>query len=241
MTRVPAVRGGLTGAVRRTARRFVDSVGWLRLKARPEGELREQARASWANSRPDPALTWGLELTGDAFIDKAVEHGLHGTVLEVGPGYGRLLEAATRREAPFERWFGIDLSPQNVEHLRARFPDHEFVVGDAETIAVEEPVDTIVSSLTFKHVFPTFEMLLQNLTRALAENGVVVVDLIEGQHLRHFEAKANFIRSYSRSQVREIFGRCGLSATFDRVEHAPGWERLLVVGTRHAPRRRGHI
>jgi SAM-dependent methyltransferase len=215
------------------ARGLVDSAGSLRLKARPEGELRAQARNSWADTPPDPALTWGLELTGDAFVTKAVEHGLHGTVLEVGPGYGRLLEAATRLQAPFERWLGIDLSPQNVEHLRARWPEHEFVVADAETIAVEEPVDTILSSLTFKHVFPTFEPLLQNLAGSVTDDGVVVIDLIEGRHLRHFEPhRGNFIRSYPKSEIRAIFSRCGLSATFDRVEHAPGWERLLVVGRR---------
>jgi SAM-dependent methyltransferase len=225
------VRRGIPPAVRRTARRLVDSAGWLRLKAAPEGELRAQARASWTNMPPDPGLTWGLELTGDAFVTKAVEHGLHGTVLEVGPGYGRLLEAATRLDAPFESWIGVDLSPQNVEHLRDRWPEHEFVVGDAETIAVDERVDTIVSSLTFKHVFPTFEKLLQNLARILAPDGLVVIDLIEGQHLRHFEPeRRNFIRSYSRSEIQQIFTRCGLSATFDYVEHAPGWARLLVVG-----------
>jgi SAM-dependent methyltransferase len=219
--------------VRRTARRLVDTAGWLWLKTKPEAELREQARDSWKDLPPDPALTWGLELTGDAFITKAVEYGLHGTVLEVGPGYGRLLEAAQRLGAPFDKWVGIDLSPQNVEHLQSRWPEHRFEVADAETITIEEPVDTIVSSLTLKHVFPSFEKLLHNLTRSLAGDGVVVIDLIEGQHLRHFEPeRRNFIRSYSTSQVRDIFDRCGLSATFDRVEHAPGWERLLVAGRR---------
>ena len=97
------MRAGLPTRVRRTARRIVDTAGWLRLKTKPEAELREQARASWEDLPPDPALTWGLKLTGDAFIAKAVAHGLHGTVLEVGPGYGRLLEAATRLQAPLSQ------------------------------------------------------------------------------------------------------------------------------------------
>ncbi|HEY0633501.1 MAG TPA: class I SAM-dependent methyltransferase [Thermoleophilaceae bacterium] len=174
-----------------------------------------------------------MSLTGDAFIAKAVEYGLHGTVLEVGPGYGRLLESAIRLGAPFDSWIGLDLSPQNVEHLSARWPEQRFIVGDAEKVDVGEPVDTIVSSLTLKHVYPTFEPLLANLVTNLSGDGVVVIDLIEGRHLRHFEpGRGNFIRSYSQSQVRDLFGRCGLSASFDRVTHAPGWERMLAVGTR---------
>jgi SAM-dependent methyltransferase len=224
---------GVPKGLRRAARRLVDSAGWLRLTRRPQTALSEQSRDAWRKADPGPGLTWGMELTGDAFITKAVGYGLRGTVLEVGPGYGRLLESAIRLNAPFDKWIGLDLSPQNVEHLSARWPEQRFILGDAELVDPGEPVDAIVSSLTLKHVFPSFEALLANLVASLTDDGLVVIDLIEGRHLRHFEAaQGNFIRSYSQSQVRDLFGRCGLTASFDTVTHAPGWERMLAVGRR---------
>jgi SAM-dependent methyltransferase len=204
----------------------------------PRSDLQERERASWRAETPDAGLTWGVELSGDAFVEKAREHGVGGRILEVGPGYGRLPEAAVRLGIPFQRWIGLDLSPQNVAHLEGRFRDDrfEFITGDAEAVQLSEPVDAIVSSLTFKHVFPTFERLLANLSTNLEPGGLVVIDLIEGEHMRHFEAlRGNFIRSYSRKEIAEIFGRCGLVVdAFDYVDHSPASEhrRLLVVGRR---------
>ena len=188
-------------------------------------------KAVWARSKPDVALTCGVGLTGDAFIAKAVEYGAGGAVLEVGPGYGRLLEAATRTGMSFDRWIGVDISESNVAHMREHFPEHEFVLADAETYEAP-PVNTILSSLTFKHMAPSFEAVLSNLVRSL--DGVVVIDLIEGEGLRRVQSDGSFLRWYTRDEVREIFGRCGLTAEFDEVEHDPDHRRLLAVGRTRA-------
>lgn len=227
----------LTPRVRRLLRAVVDRTGWIWLQLRPRDELQARDRQSWASQSPTEGLTWGVQIKGDAFVEKAHQHGLRGTVLEIGPGYGRLPEAALRLSVPFERWIGLDISPQNVEHLERRFGDDgrfRFVLGDAEKVEIADKVDTIVSSLTLKHVFPTFQEVLRNVARTLEPGGTVIVDFIEGEHLRHFEPlRGNFIRSYSRKEIAEIFGRCGLSVeAFDYVDHSPDPEhrRLLAVG-----------
>jgi SAM-dependent methyltransferase len=199
--------------------------------------IHERSQERWASASPDEELTFGRALTGDAFVAKAELHGAFGdgkTVVEVGPGYGRLLDAALRRGVPFARWVGVDLSPHNVAHLRERFGSDdrcEFVNEDAERVALEARADTVLSSLTLKHFYPSFEAALANLVRQADPGATVVIDLIEGER-RYFEDDARtYIRWYTRDEVTGIFQRCGCEVTaFDRVEHDPDHVRLLVVG-----------
>jgi SAM-dependent methyltransferase len=204
-------------------------------------QLHGRSRQRWSKAEPDADLTMGREMTGDAFIAKAEAHDAFGagkTVVEVGPGYGRLLDAALRRGVAFERWIGVDLSPRNVEHLQARFAGDSriaFLTGDAETVDLDGQVDTVVSSLTFKHLYPSFEVALAHLTSRMRDGGSIVIDLIEGDR-RYFEGDAKtYIRWYGRDEVGAIFERCGCEiAAFDEVEHDPDHRRLLAVGKRTA-------
>ena len=154
------------------------------------------------------------------------------TVLEVGPGYGRILRSCLERSVPFRRWVGFDLSAENVRHLSREFPDPriEFVEGDAESARVDTPVDTVISSLTFKHLYPSFEVALRNLARQLSERGLVLFDLIEGSG-RYFERdEITYVREYSREEVGELLARAPLELVgFDTVAHDREHVRLLVV------------
>jgi SAM-dependent methyltransferase len=208
------------------------------LALRSGERLRDRSRMPWRRAEPNAALTWGRDLDGHAFVSKATDHGAFangGTILEIGPGYGRLLASALESGAPFERWIGVDISETNVAHLRERFDDPraEFVLADAEDFEPPAALDAILSSLTLKHFFPTFEAALRNLASKLNKGGMVVVDLIEGEHLRHFEGDGEtFVRWYTRDEVTAIFDRCGLDASFDYVDHDddPAHRRLLAVG-----------
>jgi SAM-dependent methyltransferase len=198
-------------------------------------ETWDRSRVRWRGARPDANLTWGAAVSGSAFVAKAAEYGALGPgrrVVEVGPGYGRLLAAAIEDGAGFASWTGIDLSPENVSHLGARFerPDAAFVCADAEEVELGHPFDAIVSSLTFKHLYPSFEHALRNLAVQMEAPGTVVFDLIEGRR-RYFERDGvTYIRWYERDEVEAILGRCGLElAAFDEVRHLETLTRLLVV------------
>jgi SAM-dependent methyltransferase len=189
----------------------------------------ERSKRRWQNALPDPDLTFARRLSGDAFIAKAIEHGAFGpgkSVVEVGPGYGRLLDAALKAGVKFGSWHGIDLSPHNVRFLEERFPEQSWVCADAESVELAVRPDTVLSSLTLKHVYPSFERALANVARGASK---VVVDLIEGER-RYFERADTYIRWYRRDEVEEIFGRAGFRVVFDRVEHDPDHVRLLAVG-----------
>ena len=201
-------------------------------------EVWERSRERWRAATPDPNLTWDVELTGDAFIGKAAEQGAFGPdrrIVEVGPGYGRLLSTALEQKREFESWTGVDLSEANVEHLGGKFSDPRvsFIQADVESAEVEGGIDTIVSSLTFKHLFPSFEKGLTNLAGQMRPGGVALFDLIEGER-RYFEQDdVTYIRWYTRPEIEEILGRAGLEpAGFDEVQHHPNVSRLLVIARR---------
>jgi SAM-dependent methyltransferase len=221
-------------AIRATPRRL-EQLETLALESHER--LRERSRGRWVEAPPDVGLTFDRALTGDAFVAKAAAYGAFGpgrTVLEVGPGYGRILEAALRAGAGFDRWIGVDLSPHNVAHLIDRFDLGDrvrFVNADAETVEIGEPIDTFVSSLTLKHVYPSFEGVLRNVAGSMRDGGRIVIDLYEGRR-RYFEEDGlTYIRWYTRDEVEAIFESSGCEVeAFDTVEHDPDHRRLLVVG-----------
>jgi SAM-dependent methyltransferase len=200
-----------------------------------------RSRERWRAARPDAALTWGVELSGDAFVARAAAHGAFGPdrrVLEVGPGYGRLLRSCLEGGLEFESWLGVDLSAANVEFLAQTFAGERvrFIEGDVERVALDQPVDTVISSLTFKHLHPSFEAALVNLAPQLRGGGLVVFDLIEGRRSYFEDDGVTYIRWYSRDEITEIVARAGLEpVAFDEVQHHPEIARLLVVARRPGP------
>ena len=200
-----------------------------------DGAARERSKRRWRAAPPGPGLTWGEEVSGDPAVDAAEAHGLFGpdrSVLEVGPGYGRVLRSCLARGAEFERYVALDVSEQNVRHLRSSFEDPrvEILHGDAESASIGEPVDAMLSFLTFKHLYPSFEAALANLEPQLRPGARVMFDLIEGPRRYFHRDRMTFIREYPRSEVAAILERTSLHPlAFERIEHAPGRERLLVV------------
>ena len=198
-------------------------------------EIHERSRRRWREAQPDDRLTWMKTLSGKPFIDKLIEHDAFAAdrnVLEIGPGYGRLLRSLLESGAPFARYFGVDLSANNLELLRRTFTDPRltFIHEDVEKVRLEEPVDVIYSSLTFKHFFPSFEPALSNLRGALRPGGRIFIDLIEGKK-RYFEADGvTYLRFYERPEIVEILGRTGFELeAFDQVLHDEDHPRLLLI------------
>jgi SAM-dependent methyltransferase len=201
-------------------------------------ETWERSRSRWRDASPTANLTWDQELTGDAFVSKVAANGGFGPeadVLEIGPGYGRLHKACLDAGVEFRSYLGVDLSDKNVAHLTERFGSEtvEFVQSDIESVELDRDVSVVISSLTLKHLYPSFEKALANVTRFVRPGGRFVFDLIEGDRRYWEHDNATYIRRYTRSEVTEILERIGLTdVSFDEVEHSPGWSRLLVVATR---------
>lgn len=249
MSRIPSLEAGrrrvaallglseLHGRIQQLERR-VESLETQLHESREEAW--ERSRTRWRTAEPTANLTWDVRLTGDAFIDRAEHHGTFGDgrrVVEVGPGYGRLLATALARELPFASYTGVDLSERNVAHLSQAFAGERvsFVLEDVEEVRLAEPVDAVLSSLTFKHLFPSFERALSNLAGQMAAGGVVLFDLIEGSRRFFEDDGVTYIRWYERDEIEELLRACGLKlAAFEEVRHHPTLARLLVVARKPA-------
>lgn len=210
----------------------------VRLCARCRADW-DRSRERWRTAPPEwNHLTWGYILSGDAFIATAARHADFGerkSVLEVGPGYGRLLTACLEQGIPFARYVGLDLSEENCAYLRERFPlpNVAFLQGDVETASLDASFDVVLSSLTFKHLFPSFEAALRNVARHMTRGAVACIDFVEGS-ARHFEG-VTYNRWYSKDEILDIVAGAGLEhAAFDHVEHDPEHVRLLAVARKPA-------
>ena len=204
-----------------------------------EGTAGERSKRRWRDATPEPGLTWGDQVPGGPAVEAAERHGIFGpelTVVEIGPGYGRILGAALREGAAFRRYIGVDLSEENVRHLRAEFADPriEIVHGDAESVEFDEPIDSVLSFLTFKHIYPSFAAALANLGRQLRPGGTIAFDLLEGSRQYFHRDEHTFMREYTSAEAAELVAGAGLELrAIDQVEHAPGRTRMLIVaGTR---------
>lgn len=214
----------------------------LELQERVLGESESKTR--WMSSTPDQDLTWGHYLTGDSFVAELERLGAFGdgkAILEIGPGYGRLIEAILRRGCGFSIYQGVDLSPKNIEFLKSRFTDPriEFIVGDAEKVRFDRRFDTVISSLTFKHLFPTFEPTLRHLHEATRPGTIIVFDLMERSNSGSVSsmdydpearAEGTFVRRYTPDEVRGIVLGSGFELEeLGHVTHERFYTRMLVA------------
>jgi len=195
----------------------------------------ERSKTRWRHSAPTTCLTWSKSVDGDAFVLKAASYNAFGNekaILEIGPGYGRLLEVILKHDMPFRNYVGVDISAENVKYLKERFtkPKVSFLCDDVETASLNDKFDVVLSSLVLKHLFPSFEKALNNISSYLNPGCMVLFDLIEGKK-RYFEGDGvTYIRHYGREEVLEILQRASLNLlTFDSVQHDPDHLRLLVV------------
>jgi SAM-dependent methyltransferase len=204
-------------------------------RLRRDADAGTVAKDRWRSSGPGAALTWGVELSGDPIVEALEPHqpfGARRTVLEVGPGYGRLLRSCLARGTPFAHYVALDVSERNVRHLREAIDDPrvEVLHGDVETVRLPGRPDSVLAFLTFKHLYPSFERALANLTPQLAPGALVAFDLIEGSREYFRRDGSTFVREYSRTEAEGILRRTGLEPiAFGSLEHAPERVRLLVV------------
>ncbi len=196
---------------------------------------RQESQVRWRRTLPNLSLTWSRALEGDAFIAKVSQYGGFRSaprILEVGPGYGRLLTTILKQGVAYRTYLGVDLSAANVDYLRRTFGNErtKFVQGDINTLGLGDKFDLVLSSLTFKHLFPSFEDGLRNIAKHLSIGSLLIFDLREGSDSYFEPDRITFIRTYSRPEVVRILEKLGLHlVAFDNVRHARGFSRLLVV------------
>ena len=228
------------------------------------GDPGERSKRRWRAASPDPGLTWGERVSGDAAADAAAAHGAFGLgrrVLEVGPGtaavLGLLPGARPRVRAATSGSISLNGTSRQ---LGTRFEDPrvEFRQGDAETAELGERPDALISFLVFKHLYPSFEPALANLAPQLAPGRRCLFDLIEGPRTYFQDDGVTYIREYSQEEGGAIVradrvgaGRLRRASSTRRGENGCWWSpaspgaptgigALLTLCVHKAPTHRYH-
>lgn len=204
-------------------------------------ETQPDPKSRWREDSEREGLTWDIALDGESCYRAVAEYLPEARVLEIGPGYGRLIRSILNHDSPQRSYVGLDVSANRVAQLSSEFAAGQisFVAGDIEAPPWHGPTfDLIVSFLTFKHLYPDCSLACRSCFSLLATSGLLVFDVLEsltdepaGDIGRFFEPGGRcFCRTYSRCELQEILSETGFSSVeFGSVVHAPGKERLLVI------------
>jgi SAM-dependent methyltransferase len=210
-------------------------------------DAHELSRRRWRGDEPDHALTFGAILSGDTLWDAyqtAHRFTSDDTILEIGPGYGRLLKTALDRRVPFRSYMGIDLSEARISRLAAKFtePRCGFAQGDAESWRGSERFSVVICSSTFEHFHPDCRAVLHNIRQQLREGATVLLDFPGKDHpFSGVDGSGAYVRCYPKAELRDVFAECGYSVS-EITECSIGndhlgrpVDRFVVIATpRHA-------
>jgi len=98
---------------------------------------------------------------------------------------------------------GVDLSKIRVFFARSLFKGPEFLVGDIMQLPFRDGIfDCILSSETLEHI-PNDVLAMRELSRALKENGVVIITVPYGSKLTKVDIKIGHFRRYTVPLLRE--------------------------------------
>jgi 2-polyprenyl-3-methyl-5-hydroxy-6-metoxy-1,4-benzoquinol methylase len=181
----------------------------------PEAQAHVRSQQRWREDEPAPYLTWGRLMTGASLWDLYLsrrDFTASDRILEIGPGYGRLLKTALERRVCFASYTAVELSQPRVDRLVAEFPigGVRFVQGDIDEWSDGEPFDVVICSSTFEHLYPDCRRALRNICRQLSPGGAVFIDFIEtAGSAQSFDAHGTYVRQYSKEELTAIFRECG--------------------------------
>lgn len=221
----------------------------------PKGITSEKALERWESGidGPEKGLTWGRYLTGDKFVELATKYEIFSkdkSILELGPGYGRILSSIISHKIPFKSYIGIDISKQNIQFLRKKLENEKikFKQGDFAKVELDETYDVVISSAVLKHQYPTFAPSLKNIQKFVNNNGIFFIDLREnidnnssqksiekllkfGPHKSNWDMSTNtFVGFYTKGEVNMVLNELSQKLiVFDHVTHDENMGARLVV------------
>jgi SAM-dependent methyltransferase len=184
-------------------------------------DLLRLSQTRWRGDEPDAGLTWGVPMTGDAFVGflrGRVELDAASTIVEIGPGYGRILDGILAAGLPFGRYVGLDLSAARVARLRERYRDPRIQFEQADVLgplALNIQADLVVASAVFEHLYPDFGAALDRMARFTRPGAALVVDFIrddgDADRSAAWFDRETYLRMYSAAEVAALLETSGFT------------------------------
>lgn len=180
-----------------------------------------------------------MEFTGERFVptvhgDIELEHlhryalartlvtGLHVLDIASGEGYGSAMLAETALHVT-----GVDIAPDAVAHARQRYlrPNLQYLEGSCSAIPLpDHSIDAIVSFETIEHHDQHTEMM-QEITRVLRPNGLLIISSPDKQHYSVGPAFHNeyHVKELYENEFRNLLGQY--------FSHCRYWGQRIVHGS----------
>lgn len=155
-----------------------------------------------------------------------------GRVVEIGPGYGRLLRHMLKEGIRFAKFTGFDISQSRVHALTTelrtgtRQSRMEFKLCDVMAQDFGQTFDTLLCSSTFEHFYPDCGPVVQNIAKNLAKGGRLFIDFPNWADDPDFKynsispGSGEYVRFYAEQEVRAICAEAGIELQLHPVCHA---------------------
>jgi SAM-dependent methyltransferase len=194
----------------------------LELKKNEHERLLRVSKERWSADEPDPGLTWGVSMSGENFVEFVLQHVTltdNSIIVEIGPGYGRILNALLSHEVRFRRYIGLEISPRRVNRLSKKFQDPRIEFHQTDILAGVElnaTADLTISSAVFEHLYPDFSRAIGTISGFTRPGGAAVIDFVRDESdvdksSSWFEKETTYIRTYSRNELKDLFEKTGFS------------------------------
>ena len=124
-------------------------------------------------------------------------------ILDVGCGFGIMLNWLHERGVPAQNLFGIDLLPNRIEIARKTFPNFTFVLGNAEQLEfAQAPFDLVLAFTVFSSILDDAmaKNVASSMSRMLAPGGAVV-----WYDMRYPNPSNPHLRAMTRRRIRQLF------------------------------------
>ena len=222
------------------------------LKKNEHERLLRASKQRWADDEPDAGLTWGVLMSGDEFVRFVLRHVRmtdRPTIIEIGPGYGRILRELLRYDVPFRRYIGLEISAARVNRLSRQFPDPRIEFREADILGGVElnaSADVTISSAVFEHLYPDFSRAIETISGFTRPGGAAIIDFVRDENdpdksASWFEKETTYIRAYSEYELKSLFEKSGFTVKqLDRISFGPDVNnreitRTVVFATKGEP------
>lgn len=146
-------------------------------------------------------------------------------LLEIGPGYGRILDSILDSGQGFDTYIGVDISLSNIAFLEDKYRlrgvgNVAFKHDDIYQFEAMDSYSTIFASLVFKHFYPDFSAAAKRCWDSLQLSGQLVFDFPNDIQSTNWESDHCFVRRYSNDEVASILSDIGfVNLRFGTVCH----------------------
>lgn len=145
-------------------------------------------------------------------------------ILDVGCGGGGWLRNFIKWGAKPKNLFGVDLLEDNIKIAKETFPNINFAVGNAESLALpDKTFDIVIQSTVFTSIF-NFEMkrnIAEQMMRLVKNDGIIL------WHDFFYDNPNNpDVKGIKKREIKQLFPYC--TYDFNKVTLAPPIVRVLA-------------